>query len=140
MFKKRTKRITRNKVRGRKTSTGKKVNSKSRKIVNRKKSDFFFVSIYSSIIIFIGFISLSFTIFQLNRQIKPVMRNERLKFLCTSQLGDRKSKHYKDAKEKLEKLVGDSEKYCKNFLKIKENNNKKFKFLPILNNILFKFI
>ena len=140
MFKKRTKRISRNKVRGRKTSTGKKIDLQSRKIVNRKKSDFFFASIYSSIIIFIGFISLSLTVFQLNRQIKPVIRNERLKFLCTSQLGNRKSKHYKDAKVKLEKLVGDSDKYCKNFLKIKENNNNKFRFLPILNNILFKFI
>ena len=127
MFKKRTKRISRNKVKKRKTST-------------RKKSDFFSASIYSSIIIFIGFISLSFTIFQLSRQIQPVMRNERLKFLCTYQLGDKKNKHYIDSKLKLEKLVGDSDKYCKNFLNIKEKSNKRSRFFPILNNILFRFI
>ena len=140
MFKKRTKRITRNKVRGRKTSTGKKVNSKSRKIVNRKKSDFFSASFYSSIIVSIGFISLSFTIFQLSRQIQPLIRNERLKFLCTYQLGDKKNKNYIDAKLKLEKIVGDSNKYCKNFLNIEEKNNKRFRFFSVLNNILFRFI
>jgi len=113
---------------------------KKRKTSTRKKSDFFSASIYSSIIIFIGFISLSFTIFQLNRQIQPVMRNERLKFLCTYQLGDKKNKHYIDSKLKLEKLVGDSDKYCKNFLNIKEKSNKRSRFFPILNNILFRFI
>ena len=140
MLKKRTKRISRNKEKKRKTSTRKKVYLKSRKIVNNRKSDLFSASIYSSIIIFIGFISLSFTIFSLSRQIQPVIRNERLRFLCTYQLGDKKNKHYKDAKLKLEKLVGDSEKYCKNFLKIEEKNNKRFRFFPILNKILLRFI
>tara|TARA_Y100001933_G_scaffold132153_1_gene131730 strand:+ start:101 stop:571 length:471 start_codon:yes stop_codon:yes gene_type:complete len=139
-FKKRNKRISQNKVKGRKTSPRKKVYLKSRKIVKRKQSVFFSASIYSSIIIFIGFISLSFTIFSLSRQIQPVIRNERLRFLCTYQLDDKKNKYYKDAKLKLEKLVGDSEKYCKNFLKIKEKNNKRFRFFPILNKILLRFI
>ena len=139
-LKKRNKRISQNKVKGRKTSPRKKVYLKSRKIVKRKQSVFFSASIYSSIIIFIGFISLSFTIFSLSRQIQPVIRNERLRFLCTYQLGDKKNKHYKDAKLKLEKLVGDSEKYCKNFLKIEEKNNKRFRFFPILNKILLRFI
>ena len=140
MFKKRTKRISPNKFKRRKNSASKKVYSKSKKIVNRKKSDFFSASFYSSIIVSIGFISLSFTIFELSRQIQPLIRNERLKFLCTYQLGDKKNKNYIDAKLKLEKLVGDSEKYCMNFLKINENNNKKFRFFQILNNTLFKFI
>ena len=139
-LKKRNKRISQNKVKGRKTSPRKKVYLKSRKIVKRKQSVFFSASIYSSIIIFIGFISLSFTIFSLSRQIKPVIRNERLKFLCTYQLGDKKNKHYIDSKLKLEKIVGESDKYCKNFLNIKENNNKRLRFFPILNNILFRFI
>ena len=140
MLKKGTRRISRNRGKRRKTFARKKVNTKSRKIVNRKKSNPFSSSIYSSIIIFIGLISLSFTILQLSRQIQPVIRNERLKFLCTYQLGDKKNKQYKDTKLKLEKLVGDSEKYCMNFLKINENNNKKFRFFQILNNTLFKFI
>ena len=140
MFKKRTKRISPNKFKRRKNSSSKKVYSKSKKKVNRKKSDFFSASFYSSIIIFIGFISLSFTIFQLSRQIQPLIRNERLKFLCTYQLGDKKSKNYIDAKLKLEKLVGDSNKYCKDFLNIKEKNNMRFRFFPILNNILFRLI
>ena len=140
MLKKRTKRISQNKVKNRKSSTKKKVYIQSRKILKRKKSDFFSSLSYSSLIIFIGFISLSFTIFQLSRQIQPLIRNERLKFLCTYQLGDKKSKNYIDAKLKLEKLVGDSNKYCKDFLNIKEKNNLRSRFFPILNNILFRLI
>ena len=140
MLKKRTKRISQNKVKNRKSSTKKKVYIQSRKILKRKKSDFFSSLSYSSLIIFIGFISLSFTIFQLSRQIQPLIRNERLKFLCTYQLGDKKNKNYIDAKLKLEKIVGDSNKYCKNFLNIEEKNNKRFRFFSVLNNILFRFI
>ena len=139
MLKKRTKRISPNEFKRRKTSSRKKVYTKSRKIIKRKERNFFYSSIFPSIVIFIGFISLSLTILQLSRQIQPLIRNERLKFLCTYQLGDKKSKQYKNAKLNLEKLVGDGEKYCKNFLKIK-NSNKRFRFFPILNNILFKFI
>ena len=132
MFKKRTKKISQNKVKGRKTP--------KRKIVTRKKSVSFSQSIYSSIIIFVGLISLSSTIFLLSRQLKPVIRNERLKFLCTHQLGDKKSQNNKEAKLKLEKLIGDSDRYCENFLLPKEKNEKKFRFFPFLKNILFKFM
>ena len=108
--KKRTKGVSRNSVKGRKTPTRKKVYSKSRKIGKRKNNFFLSSSIYSSIIIFAGFISLSLTIFFLIKQLQPVIKNEKLKFLCTYQLGDKKSQNYRDAKLELEKLVGDSDK------------------------------
>ena len=47
-----------------------------------------------------------------------------MKFLCTYQLGDKKSQSYKESKLELEKLVGDSDKYCKNFLLPKEKTKK----------------
>ena len=140
LVKKRTKGVSRNSVKGRKTPTRKKVYSKSRKIGKRKNNFFLSSSIFSSIIIFAGFISLSLTIFFLIRQLQPVIKNEKLKFLCTYQLGDKKSQNYRDAKLELEKLVGDSDKYCKNFLLPKEKNKKGFRFFPIMKNILFKFI
>ena len=140
LFKKRTKRITQNNLKGRKTSTRRKVGSKSRKIVKRENSFSFSSSIYSSYIIFAGFISLTISIFFLIRQIQPVIKNERLKFLCTYQLGDKKNQSYRDAKLELEKLVGDSEKYCKNFLLPKEKNKKRFRFFPLIKDIFFRFI
>ena len=140
MFKKRTKGISRNNIKGRKTSKRKKVYPKSRKIEKRKNNYSFSSSIYSSIIIFAGFISLSITIFFLIRQLQPVIRNERLKFLCTYQLGDKKSQSYKESKLELEKLVGDSDKYCKNFLLPKEKSKKGFRLFPIMRTILFRFI
>ncbi len=91
-------------------------------------------------LIFVGLISLSSTIFLLSRQLKPVIRNERLKFLCTHQLGDKKSQNYKEAKLKLEKLIGDSDRYCDNFLLPQEKNEKKFRFFPFIKNILFRFM
>jgi hypothetical protein len=138
LFKKRTKGVSRNDSKGRKTPIRRKVYSKSRKIVKRKNNFSFSSSIYSSIIIFVGFIILSLTIFFLIRQLQPAIKNEKLKFLCTYQLGDKKSQNYKDAKFELEKLVGDSDKYCKNFLLPKEK--KGFRFFPIMTNILFRFI
>ena len=140
LFKKRTKRISQNSVKGRKNTTRKKVHSKSRKIVKRGKNYSFSSSIFSSLIIFAGFISLSLTIFFLIRQLQPVIRNERLKFLCTYQLGDKKSQSYKESKLELGKLIGDSDKYCKNFLLPKEKTKKGFKLFPIMRHILFKFI
>ena len=139
MFKKRTKGETRNSSNRRKTP-GRKVNSRSRKIVKRENSYSFSTSIYSSFIIFAGLISLSLTIFFLIKQLQPVIKNERLKFLCTYQLGDKKSQSYGDAKLELEKLVGDSDQYCKNFLLPKEKNKSRLRLLPIMRNILFKFI
>ena len=137
-FKKRTKGISQNSVRGRKNPTRKKVYSKSRKIVKKENNYSFSSSIFSSFIIFTGFISLSLTIFFLIRQLQPVIRNERLKFLCTYQLGKKNSQGYKESKLELEKLIGDSDKYCKNFLLPKEK--KGFRLFPIMKNILFRFI
>ena len=138
LFKKRTKRITQNSVKGRKTSRRKKVYPKSRKIEKRKNNYSFSSSIYSSIIIFIGFISLSITIFFLVKQLQPLIKNERLKFLCTYQLGNKKSQSYRDSKLEIEKLVGESDKYCKNFL-IPEGKNR-FGFFRIMGDILFRLI
>ena len=140
MFKKRTNRISRNSVKGRKKPTRKKTYSKSRKIVKRKNIYSFSSSIFASFIIFAGLISLSLTIFFLIRQLQPVIRNERLKFLCTYQIGDKKSKSYKESKLELEKLVGDCDKYCKNFLLPKEKSKKGFRLFPTMKNILFRFI
>ena len=128
MFKKRNKRVTQNSPKGRKTLTRKKVYSKSRKIVQRGNSYSFHSSIYSSFIIFAGFMSLSISIFFLIRQLQPVIKNEKLKFLCTYQLGDKKNQGYKDAKLELEKLVGNSNKYCKNYLLPKEKNKRGFRY------------
>ncbi len=138
MFKKRTKGQSRNSPKGRKASTRKKVYSKSRKIVKRTNSFSFSPSAYSSIIIFAGFVTLSTTLFFLIRQLQPVIKNEKLKFLCTYQLGDKKSQLYRDSKLELEKLVGNSDKYCKNFLLPKEK--KRFRIFPIMKDILFRLV
>ena len=140
MFNKRTKKITQNNAKRRKISTRKNFNSKSRKIVNNDNSYSPSSSIYSSFIIFAGFMSLSLTIFFLSRQLQPVIKNERLKFLCTYQLGDKKNQGYRDAKLELEKLVGDSDKYCKNFLLPKEKNKRGFRFFPLIRDIFFRFV
>ena len=140
MLKKRNKRVTQNRPKGRKTLTRKRVYSKSRKIVKRSNGYSFPSSIYSSFIILLGFISLSISIFYLIRQLQPIVKNEKLKFLCTYQLGDKKNKRYQDAKLELEKLVGDSNKYCKNFLLPKEKNKRGFRFFPLMKDIFFRFI
>ena len=140
MFKKRTTRISRNITKGRKNPTRKKIHSKSRKIVKKEKNYSFSSSIFSSFIIFAGFISLSISIFFLITQLQPVIRNERLKYLCTYQLGNKKSQSYKESKLQLDNLIGDSDKYCKNFLLPKENSKKRFRIFPIMRNILFRFI
>ena len=84
--------------------------------------------------------SLSVSIFFLIRQLKPLIKNEKLKFLCTYQLGDKKNQRYRDAKFELEKLVGDSDKYCKNFLLPKEKNNRGIRIFPLIRDIFFRFI
>ena len=140
LLKKRTKGLSRNSVKGRKYPTRKKVHSKSRKIVKRKNNYSFSSSIFPSFIIFTGLISLSLAIFFLIRQLQPMIRNERLKFLCTYQLGDKKSQSYKESKLELEKLVGNSDKYCENFLLPKEKIKKGFRLLPFMRNILFRFV
>ena len=138
MLKKRTKRITSDNVKGRKNLKRKKVYSKSRTIEKRKNNYSFSSSIYSSILIFAGLISLSLTIFFLVKQIQPLIKNERLKFLCTYQLGNKENQRYKDSKLELEKIVGDSDKYCKNFLIPKEKN--RFGFFRTMGDILLRFI
>ena len=97
-------------------------------------------SILSSIIISGGFITLAFSIFILTNQLDPILKNERVKFLCTYQIGDKKNKNYNDAKIKLEKIVGDSDKFCNNFIFPKEKLKKRGLLMPIVKNIIFKFI
>ena len=140
MFKKRNKIVTHNSPKRRKTLTRKKVNSKSREIVKGENSYSFPSSIYSSFIIFAGFMSLSISIFLLIRQLQPLIKNEKLKFLCTYQLDDKKNQRSKDAKLELERLVGDSNKYCQNFLLPKEKNKRGFRFFPLMRDIFFRFI
>ncbi len=96
--------------------------------------------IFPSIIILIGFISLSFTIFLFAKQIEPFLKNERLKFLCTYQIGDKKNKSYYNAKSKLDKIVGKSDEFCKNFIFPKEKRKRRFNLMPIIKNIIFRFI
>ena len=139
LFKKRTKRLSRNSIKGKKNPTRKKLHSESRKIVKRKNNYSFSSSIFSSFIIFAGFISLSLAIFFLIRQLQPVIRNEKLKFLCTYQLGEKKNQRYEDSKLELEMLVGESDNYCKNFLVPKEKSKKGFRLFPNMMNILFRF-
>ena len=95
---------------------------------------------YSSIIIFFGFLSLSLTIFLFTKQIQPFLNNERLKFLCTYQIGDKKNKSYKESKIKLDKIVGNSDEFCKNFIFPKEKSKRGFRFMPIMKNIILRFI
>ena len=140
MFKKRTKRITQNSAKRRRTLTRKKDYSRSRKIVKRENNHPLSSPIYSSFIIFAGFIILSVTLFVLIKQLQPIIKNERLKFLCTYQLGDKKSQSYRDAKVELEKFIGDSDKYCKNFLIPKEKNKRGFRFFPLMKDIFFRFL
>ena len=92
MLKKRTKRVTQNRSKGRKTLTRKKVYSKSRNIVKKENSLSSHSSIYASFMILLGLISLSISIFLLIRQLQPVIKNEKLKFLWIYQLIDKKTK------------------------------------------------
>ena len=96
--------------------------------------------ILPSIIISGGFITLALSIFILTNQLDPILKNERVKFLCTYQIGDKKNKNYNDAKIKLEKIVGDSDKFCNNFIFPKEKLKKRGVLMPIVKNIIFKFI
>ena len=138
LFKKRTKGITQNRIKGRKTPKSEKNFSNSRKIIKTKNGYSFSSSIYSSLIIFAGFMSLSFTIFFLINQLQPFIKNERLKFLCTYQLDNKKGQSYKASKMELKTLVGDSKKYCENFLIPKEK--KRFNPIPILKDVIFRVV
>ena len=122
--------------------TKKKIPSRSKRILRNKNNNRYLQqnSIYSSLIISLGFISLSLTILFLTRQIQPFVQNERIKFLCTYQIGDRKNKNFKHSKIKLEKIVGNPDKFCKDFIFPKEKNKRSFKLFPIIKHILFRFI
>ena len=132
-----------------KNNQSRKTNYSKRKAIRSKRNFFNDKSynpyiqknyIYPSIIIFFGFLSLSYAIFLLINQIQPFLNNERLKFLCTYQIGDKKNKSNKEAKIKLDKIVGDGDKFCKNFIFPKEKSKRGFRFIPIMKNIFLRFI
>jgi len=141
---KKKKRISSN----RKSNHGKKTNSSKRKGLRSKRyvrSKYYYPYtqrnyFYPSIIIFFGFIILSLAIFLFTKQIQPFLNNERLKFLCTYQIGDKKNKSYKESKIKLDKIVGNSDEFCKNFIFPKEKSKRGFRFMPIMKNIILRFI
>ena len=138
--KKRSSKRKNNKVR--KTYASKRTATRSKRYARGIKSYTYTQKnyIFPSLIILIGFISLSLTIILFTKQIQPFLQNERLKFLCTYQIGDKKNKSYGEAKIKLEKIVSDGEKFCKNFIFPKEKNKRGFRFMSILKNIVLKFI
>ena len=120
----------------RNTSKKKKLITKTNKLNQRLELR----SISSSLIIFLGFISLSFTIFFLIKQLNPLIKNERLKYLCTYQIGNKKNEKYNKEKIELAKIVGDSNKFCKNFIFPKDKSNSRFNFLPFAKDIFFRVI
>ena len=126
----------------RKTNNSKRLFNRSKKSIRDKVlySNPQKIFIYPSIINFLGFMTLSLTIFLFTKQIQPFLNNERLKFLCTYQIGDKKNKSYKEAKIKLDKIVGDSDKFCKNFIFPKEKSKRGFRFIPVMKNIILRFI
>ena len=140
--KKKSRSSKRKKNRDRKNNASKKVTIRSkRNIVGKNYYPYAQKNyIYPSIIIFLGFLSLSLAIFLFSKQIQPFLDNERLKFLCTYQIGDKKNKSYKEAKIKLDKIVGDGDKFCKNFIFPKEKSKRGFRFIPIMKNIILRFI
>ena len=90
-----------------------------------------------SIIIFLGLLSLSFTIVFLIKEINPLIKNQRLKYLCTYELGNKKNINYKKAKLKLNKIVGDDNKFCSNFI-FPKNKRSRFNIFPFLKDIFFR--
>ena len=143
IFRKKKKRLPNrknNKVR--KANVSKRFSIRSKRNITAKNYYPYMVknNIYSSIIIFFAFISLSLTIVLFIKQIQPFINNERLKFLCTYQMGDKKNKIYKEAKIKLDKIVGNGDEFCRNFIFPKEKVKRGFRFISIMKNIVFKFI
>ncbi len=126
----------------RKDNSFKKASVRSKKYVRSENYNAYIQKnyIYPSIIIFFGFLSLSLTIFLFTKQIQPFLKNERLKFLCTYQIGDKGNKRNQEAIIKLNKIVGDGDKFCKNFIFPKEKSKRGFRFITIVKNIVLKFI
>ena len=142
LFRKKKRRSPKRKKQVRKNNSFKRVSNRSKKYVRGENYNTYMQKnyIYPSMIIFFGFLSLSLTIFLFTKQIQPFLNNERLKFLCTYQIGDTRNKSYQEAKIKLNKIVGDGDKFCKNFIFPKEKSKRGFRFIPILKNIVLKFI
>ena len=92
---------------------------------------------FPSIIILLGLMSLSFTIIFLIKEINPLIKNQRLKYLCTYELGNKKNVNYKKAKLELNKIVGDDNKFCSNFISPK-NKRSRFNIFPFLKDIFFR--
>ena len=90
-----------------------------------------------SIIILLGLLSLSFTIVFLIKEINPLIKNQRLKYLCTYELGNKKNINYKKAKLKLNKIVGDDNKFCSNFI-FPKNKRSRFNIFPLIKDIFFR--
>ncbi len=124
------------------TNASKRFTNRSKRNITAKNYYPYMVknNIYSSIIIFFAFIILSLTIVLSTKQIQPFINNERLKFLCTYQIGDKKNKIYKEAKIKLDKIVGNGDEFCRNFIFPKEKVKSGFRFISIMKNIVLKFI
>ena len=84
--------------------------------------------------------SLTFTIFFLLKEINPLIKNQQLKYLCTYELGNKKDDTYKKAKLKLDKIVGDGNKFCRNFIFPKNNKKSIFKIFPFIKDVLFRIV
>ena len=106
---------------------------KKNKITSKRS----FKTFFPSIIIFLGLLSLSFSIVFLIKEINPLIKNQRLKYLCTYELGNKKNINYKKAKLKLNKIVGDDNKFCSNFI-FPKNKRSRFNIFPFLKDIFFR--
>ena len=93
---------------------------------------------FPSIIILLGLMSLSFAIVFLIKEINPLIKNQRLKYLCTYELGNKKNVNYEKAKLKINKIVGDDKKFCSNFI-FPKNKRSRFNIFPFLKDIFFRF-
>ena len=104
---------------------------------NKITSNRSFKTFFPSIIILLGLLSLSFTIVFLIKEINPLIKNQRLKYLCTYELGNKKNINYKKAKLKLNKIVGDDNKFCSNFI-FPKNKRSRFNIFPFIKDIFFR--
>ena len=122
----------------------KKRRPKSKRNIRRRKNSI--ASIKSlkrfipSMIILLSFLILSFTILFLIKEINPLIKNQKLKYLCTYGLGNKKDDNYKKAKLKLDKMVGNGEKFCKNFIFPKNNKGSRFNIFSFFKDVLFKVV
>ena len=122
----------------------KKRRPKSKRNIRRRKNSI--ASIKSlkrfipSMIILLSFLILSFTILFLIKEINPLIKNQKLKYLCTYGLGNKKDDNYKKAKLKLDKMVGNGEKFCKNFIFPKDNKRSRFNIFSLFKDVLFKVV